>query len=216
MIDDAELTRLVREATPSLQAPESLHEWARAQSARVSQSAQQQRARRGVSPRWQRALYAAGLVAAAVLGFASRGAVSRAGTGDALAAQLVDEHVQSLMSNHLMDVVSTDQHTVKPWFAGRVDFAPRVVQLDSVGFPLLGGRVAYVDGHVAGALVYGRRKHVINLFMWREPGDDVAPSPRAVSGYSLLQWRAGGVHYCAVSDAAPAELRAFHAAFVAP
>ena len=67
-----------------------------------------------------------------------------------------------------MDVESTDQHTVKPWFAGRADFAPRVVNLDTVGFPLLGGRLTYVQGHTAAVLVYGRRKHEINVFMWRD------------------------------------------------
>lgn len=212
MIDNDALTRLIREAAPPLRVPESLREWATAQVSRSTPPP------RRVPARWERALYAAAIVAAAALGFTARGIVSHrsAAQSDALAAQLVDEHVQSLMANHLMDVVSTDQHTVKPWFAGRVDFAPRVVQLDSVGFPLMGGRVAYVDGHVAGALVYGRRKHVINLFMWRDPGDDLAPTSRALSGYSLLEWRMGGVHYCAVSDAAPVELRAFHAAFVAP
>lgn len=210
MIDDAELSRLIQDAAPPLRAPEPLQAWAHEQAAHASTQ------RRAPSPRLRRALYAAGLVAAAALGFASRDVVLHPRGSDALAAQLVDAHVQSLMANHLMDVVSTDQHTVKPWFAGRVDFAPRVVQLDSVGFPLMGGRVAYVDNHVAAALVYGRRKHVINLFMWRDPGSDAAPAARSLSGYSLLDWRTGGVRYWAVSDAAPAELRAFHAAFVAP
>lgn len=212
MIDDEKLTQLVREALPPMRAPESLHTWA----AEQAKSATPPRAaRRTGTPRWQRVLYAAGLVVAATLGFGARGALLHRpdAHADAIAAQLVDEHVQSLMANHLMDVVSTDQHTVKPWFAGRVDFAPRVIALDSVGFPLIGGRVAYVDGHVAAAVVYGRRKHFINLFEWREPGRDAAPSARSIAGYSLLDWREGGVRYWAVSDAAPAELQAFRGAF---
>jgi len=135
---------------------------------------------------------------------------------DMFAHEVLAAHVRALMApGRLNDVESTDQHTVKPWFAGRVDFAPRVVALDSVGFPLIGGRVAYVDGHQAAAVGYGRRKHFINLFEWREPGRDAAPSARAISGYSLLDWREGGVRYWAVSDAAPAELQAFHGAFMA-
>ena len=213
MIDDDKLSQLVREALPPMRAPDSLRAWA----AEKARSATPE-PRRSNASRWHRVLYAAGLIVAATLGFATRDALLHRPDAytDAIAAQLVDEHVQSLMANHLMDVVSTDQHTVKPWFAGRVDFAPRVVALDSVGFPLIGGRVAYVDRHPAAAVVYGRRKHFINLFEWREPGRDAAPSAHAISGYSLLDWREGGVRYWAVSDAAPAELRAFQAAFAVP
>jgi len=213
MIDDDKLSQLVREALPPMRAPDSLRAWA-AEQARSGTP----EPRRSNASRWHRVLYAAGLIVAATLGFATRDALLHRPDAhtDAIAAQLVDEHVQSLMANHLMDVVSTDQHTVKPWFAGRVDFAPRVLALDSVGFPLIGGRVAYVDGHQAAAVVYGRRKHFINLFEWREPGRDATPSAHAISGYSLLDWREGGVRYWAVSDAAPAELRAFQAAFAAP
>ena len=212
MIDDDKLSQLVREALPPMRAPESLHAWAAEQARSATPEP-----RRSNASRWHRVLYAAGLIVAATLGFATRDALLHRPNAhtDAIAAQLVDEHVQSLMANHLTDVVSTDQHTVKPWFAGQVDFAPRVVALDSVGFPLIGGRVAYVDGHQAAAVVYGRRKHFINLFEWRESGRDVAPSAHAISGYSLLDWREGGVRYWAVSDAAPAELQAFHGAFTA-
>lgn len=213
MTDDDKLSQLVREALPPMRAPDSLRAWAAEQARSATPEP-----RRAGTPRWRRTLYAAGLIVAATLGFAARDALLHRPDAhtDAIAAQLVDEHVQSLMANHLMDVVSTDQHTVKPWFAGRVDFAPRVIALDSVGFPLIGGRVAYVDGHQAAAVVYGRRKHFINLFEWREAGRDAAPSAHAVSGYSLLDWREDGVRYWAVSDAAPAELRAFQAAFEAP
>ncbi len=230
MSDKPELSGLIREVLPPARAPEALHAWARerAREADAGREAGMHAeppvpigiARRAAQP-WRRALYAAGLVAAVVIGYAGHSLVSRRATTqlaqDALIAQLVDAHVQSLMPGHLMDVQSTDQHTVKPWFIGRADFAPRVVKLDSVGFPLLGGRLAYVDGHQAAVLVYGRRKHVINLFMWRGTGgsDDARlgePAQRA--GYSVAHWTGDGLSFWAVTDASPADLSAFRAAYM--
>jgi anti-sigma factor RsiW len=121
--------------------------------------------------------------------------------------ELVSAHVRSLLATHLTDVASTDQHTVKPWFLGRMDFSPPVVDLADKDFPLIGGRLDYVGGRVAAAIVYKRRKHPINLFIW--PG--TAPGPEDVSreGYNLLRWTHSGFTFTAVSDLNPAELREF-------
>jgi anti-sigma factor RsiW len=130
-----------------------------------------------------------------------------------MVASLVDTHVRSLMAEHLTDVRSTDQHTVKPWFAGKIDFAPRVPELSAVGFPLIGGRVEYVGGHTAAALVYGRRQHVINLFIWPTTSADEAMSAATHNGYSLLHWTERGLSYWAVSDAAATEVQSFAHAY---
>jgi anti-sigma factor (TIGR02949 family) len=136
--------------------------------------------------------------------------------GDAAIADAVtSNHVRSLMASHLFDVASSDRHTVKPWFAGRLEFSPTVIDLANDGFPLLGGRLDYVDGHPAAAVVYKRRDHVINVFIWPAAGEH----PRAVRddarGYHLVTWTHGGMTYWAVSDLAKDELNDFAARLAA-
>ena len=127
---------------------------------------------------------------------------------DLVARDAVSAHVRSLMGEgRLNDVVSTDQHTVKPWFAGRVDFAPQVVDLAGAGFPLAGGRVDDVDGHAVAAVTYRRRQHVINVFEWPvADARDTAPRMSTVRGHSVAQWTHNGIAFCAVSDVAAADL----------
>ena len=131
-----------------------------------------------------------------------------------LTDELVSNHIRSLLATHLVDVVSSDQHTVKPWFDGKIDFAPEVRDLSAAGFPLEGGRLDYLHGRTVVALVYRRNKHPINLFI--EPAatrDHTNPATSTRRGYNLLHWTQGGMDYWAVSDLNTAELREFAALF---
>lgn len=135
---------------------------------------------------------------------------------DDLTRQLIDSHVRSLLAEHLTDVPSSDRHTVKPWFIGKIDVAPPVVDLGPQGFPLVGGRLDYLDRRVVAALVYRRREHVINLFVWPQPGtQDTAVAMRTEEGYRLLHWTTSGLDFWAVSDVDLSDLEAFQAAYQA-
>jgi anti-sigma factor (TIGR02949 family) len=127
----------------------------------------------------------------------------------AMVDQVVDGHVRSLMADHLFDVESTDQHTVKPWFLGKVDFAPPVVDLSSIGFPLVGGRLDYLGGQPVAALVYQRQKHTINVFVSPSNSGDPADVVRAERGFHVHHWARDGMSLWAVSDLNDAELTQF-------
>jgi mycothiol system anti-sigma-R factor len=131
-----------------------------------------------------------------------------------LATQLIASHVRSLMANHLTDVPSSDQHTVKPWLDAKLDFAGPVVDLSSEGFPLIGGRLDYLDNHPVAALVYQRRKHFINLFVW-PAASGATTTPKAISrqGYQLLHWVDSDFNYWAVSDVSDNDLQTFKQTF---
>lgn len=128
--------------------------------------------------------------------------------------QLIAGHVRSLQAHHIVDVATSDRHVVKPWFNGRLDFAPPVVELAPQGFPLVGGRLDYIGGRPVAAIVYRRRLHSINLFVRPafSPGSPMQISMRR-EGYSLVRWVAGGLEYWAVSDVEPGDLNLFAASF---
>ncbi len=133
-----------------------------------------------------------------------------------LASEVVASHVRSLMAAHLMDVASTDQHTVKPWFNGKLDVAPPVIDLTTEGFTLIGGRLDDINGETVAALVYRRRHHVINLFVTRHPGSERARSGSEIRhGFNVRQWTADGLDFWAVSDINAGELDEFYKKFTA-
>lgn len=131
---------------------------------------------------------------------------------EALAQEVLASHIRSLMAAHLSDVVSTDKHTVKPWFSGKLDYAPVVNDLRAEGFPLLGGRLDYLQNRPVAALVYGRQKHRINLFLWpTSEKTEGKIETFAERGYHLIHWNQAGMDYWAVSDVNAADLQRFAA-----
>ncbi|MBM7050208.1 anti-sigma factor [Rhizobium lusitanum] len=121
--------------------------------------------------------------------------------------QLLASHVRSMLADHLTDVLTSDQHTVKPWFSGKIDFSPPVVDLAAQGFPLVGGRVDYLNGRVVAALIYHRHGHIINLFIW--PSAAATRSSAEKEGYNFAEWYADGLVFWAVSDVSAPDLSAF-------
>lgn len=143
-------------------------------------------------------------LSAAATGFLLSGAEDRA----ALERDVLSAHVRSLLQEQPVQVASSDSHTVKPWFAGRVEFSPAVTDLAASGFPLLGGRLDYIAGRRVAALVYRRRLHLVTVFMWPSPGaEETKPTDLKVNGYNLLTWSKGGMTYWAASDLNASELR---------
>jgi anti-sigma factor RsiW len=128
--------------------------------------------------------------------------------------EAISAHLRSLQADHLTDVLSTDQHTVKPWFNGRIDLAPPVIDLTGQGFTLVGGRLDFIDGKPVAAIVYRRRVHVINLFVSQGLGPALpAPKTEIVQGFNIRRWSEGGLNLLAVSDLNSEELEEFGTKF---
>jgi anti-sigma factor RsiW len=132
-------------------------------------------------------------------------------TQSALDQQIVSGHVRSLQPGHLTDVQTTNQHIVKPWFNGKIDFAPPVPELADQGFPLAGGRLDSIDGRTVAAIVYRRRLHTVNLFVW--PAKPAGGRSSIEDGFALTEWSDGGLRFAAVSDIPAEELRQFERVF---
>jgi anti-sigma factor RsiW len=133
-----------------------------------------------------------------------------------LTQEIVSSNIRSLMANHMLDVVSTDQHTVKPWFNGKLDFSPPVKDLAAQEFPLIGGRLDYIGGRSVAALIFHRNKHVINLFIWPTTEKDSKPTASAsIQGYNVIHWSKAEMTFWAVSDLNEKELMEFVQDFAA-
>jgi len=125
---------------------------------------------------------------------------------DNVAAQVTASHNRALMASHLIDVVSSDRHTVKPWFAGKIDYSPRVRDYANDGFVLTGGRLDYVNDRVVAALVYKNRLHVIDVYTWPTTESDSGVNKRSRHGINMTEWVDDGMKYYAVSDIEIGEL----------
>ncbi|HET9619288.1 MAG TPA: anti-sigma factor [Pseudolabrys sp.] len=160
--------------------------------------------------------FAFGGVASALAAASVGLVVFREGQDDRILGEAISAHLRSLQADHLTDVLSTNQHTVKPWFNGRIDLAPPVIDLTAQGFTLIGGRLDYIDGKPAAALVYRRRIHVINLFVAQGLGEaSSTPKLTMMQGFNLLRWNENGLNMLAVSDLNRDELEEFGAKFSA-
>ena len=147
------------------------------------------------------------LAAAAVAALALVALIWFRPASNTLEREVVDSHIRSLMGSHLMDVPSTDQHTVKPWFAGKLDFSPPVQDFSAEGFPLIGGRLEYLEGHPVAAVIYRRNQHIINVFVWPVAASDRGFRDTTRQGYHVIETIHGGMQYCLVSDLNQLELK---------
>jgi anti-sigma factor RsiW len=160
---------------------------------------------------WQWGGMAAAFATVALVSWNVANMQARGNDEDRLAGEISSAHVRSLMlEKHLNDVASTDQHTVKPWFEGKLDFAPVVSDFEGAGWTLIGGRLDYVNSRPVAALTYRHRLHVVNVFEWpaATPGDS-APQSMARQGFVLVHWKRAGLEFWAVSDVAGADLLKF-------
>jgi anti-sigma factor RsiW len=188
----------IRERAPCYRAPAGMQDRVRA--------AVRQAGRQAVEPwRWI-------AVAAAILLMVSAGwnvaAWRSHSSSSPVAEDVFASHVRSLIGAHLLDVPSSDRHTVKPWFNGKLDFSPEVADFAAQGFPLIGGRIDYVGDRPVAALVYQRRQHIINVFTWPSTAPD-APTTLIRNGYHIVHWNNAGMAWWAVSDLNADEMRQF-------
>jgi len=149
----------------------------------------------------------AGALAALALGVGVL--LGRPDTAALTAHDITASHVRALLGARETDVLSSDRHTVKPWFNGRIDYAPPVTDLAAQGFPLIGGRLDYIDGRPVAVLVYRASQHPVDLYVRPETGGDTTPAPRTERGYQLMHWRSAGMGYWAITDASADVMQAF-------
>jgi len=195
-----ELRAGIREQAPYYRAPAGLPN-------RIRAAVRQSEHRQTAGP-WRRLAIAAAILLLASAAWNIALFRSHTSGADLLAQNVLSSHVRSLMGEHLLDVPSSDRHTVKPWFNGKLDFSPDVRDFAAQGFPLIGGRIDYVGDRQVAALVYHRRQHVINLFTWPAAAPD-GPTELTRNGYHIVHWNSAGMAWWAVSDLSVDELRRF-------
>ena len=197
----------IRQSAPVYRAPEALRS-----EIRFALRRQAATSARGARPAPGWLAYAASILLAVAVGSGGTLLITGERQEDAVANELIDSHLRSLLGNHLTDVASSDQHTVKPWFAGRSELSPPAVDLAGEGFPLVGGRLDLIAGKPIPALVYRRREHVVNVFVLPASRGNLAKTLTR-RGYSLRHWDEGDLGFWAVTDAAPSELAEFERVF---
>jgi anti-sigma factor RsiW len=196
-----------RRDTPDLLRDATYHRASPALRERV-QASVAQAAREERPPRLRRGFLLAGAFAAVAAVSWNLALLTSARQADAIGREVLSAHLRALQApGRLVDVASSDQHQVKPWFAGKLDYAPPVQDYGAEGFALLGGRLDVVDGRPVAALAYQHRLHRVSVFVWPEAGaPDTAPKLQTLQGYALASWTKGGMRYWAACDAAPTEL----------
>jgi len=203
-----ELQSAIRSSAPYYTPPPALRESVR-QALQESVAEGKEAQPSNVPWRWM--AIAASFLLAASLTWNINHLPSRTPESTLIAQNIMASHVRSLIGTHLMDVVSTDQHTVKPWFNGKLDYSPEVKDFAAQGFPLVGGRIEYIADRPVAALVYHRRQHVVNLFTWPSTPSDTAESHFSRNGYNVVQWSHASMTYWAISDIPSAEIHQFQA-----
>ena len=207
--EDVQIARLVKDKLQRYQAPPELRRQIRQDIRKNSPVS-----RRGRVLAWIRSMHtqwaslATGLAAGVLITSISTH-LYFSPTEDALAEELVTSHVRSLMVDHLSDVASTDQHTVKPWFSGKLDYAPPVRDFANRGFALMGGRIDYVEHRAVAVLVYQHKGHVINAFVWPATPADSSLRQHTRRGFNMIEWSAEGMRYWVVSDISLDDLKEF-------
>jgi anti-sigma factor RsiW len=211
-MDDKDLSALIRQHATRHAAPDGLRAGIRTQVAlegarrAAAPAAQQPRRWPWLHFGWGTAStsFALGMLCMALL----LPLAQRVNVGDPLDADLVAHHVRALQVGPLVEVASTDRHTVKPWFQGRLDYAPPVFDLASDGFPLTGGRIEHVRGNVVATLAYTHNRHVVDVFVWPS-SEQQAPVRSVRRGFNVVHWADGSMQYWAVSDMDRDEIEAF-------
>lgn len=200
---EQELVDFIQSETPRFTAPPFLKTRIQANLREIKASFSTKTSWNPISLAWTYSGLASGLLALLAIGvFLSQGVPE-------LDREAVANHIRSLQVNHLMDVASTDQHTVKPWFAGKLDYSPQVVDLGPSGYPLIGGRLDVLDHRDVAAIIYQRRKHYINLFIWPSDTDSLHGGFYSLNGYHVMGWTKSGMNYLAVSELGEKEFREF-------
>jgi anti-sigma factor RsiW len=206
-----ELRAALRRSLPAFTAPAALRERIMSSlSAPIEPVFQERKMKWSSLHFWQWAGAVTALVLFSLTGWQLTAHLRVPSSDDRISAEVFSNHVRSLEANHLMDVVSTDEHTVKPWFDAKLDFSPPVEDLASDGFPLVGGRLDYLEGREVAALIYQRREHFINVFVWPNPtGSKSTQAIESRQGYNIMRWSRGGFQCWAVSDIASSDLAEF-------